>query len=179
MQATALLTAHDCNVPSTCLFFLTSSSTHHNCVMIINKQRVHFDLLTCKNMQCMQPRFLNVEGISYPAEKNLHCGRMCYLPFLHHRSWHIKRQHVLRPVESIIIIVDFFDRSIYLIFSIITAMRSPQLAALSVIDAQGRHISLLNDIPEPIHHHHHATIHVGKRRYHCNNPGCNKSFTTR
>lgn len=97
-----------------------------------------------------------------------------YLP---HRSWHIKRQPVLSLVESIIIIVvDFFDRSIYLIF-FFTTMRSPQLAALSVIDAQGRHISLLNDIPEPIHHH--ATIHVGKRRYHCNNPGCNKSFTTR
>ncbi|KAJ8652026.1 hypothetical protein O0I10_012370 [Lichtheimia ornata] len=57
-------------------------------------------------------------------------------------------------------------------------MRSPHLAALSVIDAQGRHVSLLNDIPEPIHHHSYATIHVGKRRYHCNNPGCNKSFTT-
>ncbi|KAI8142030.1 hypothetical protein BJV82DRAFT_616903 [Fennellomyces sp. T-0311] len=48
-------------------------------------------------------------------------------------------------------------------------MRS--IESLSIKDAAGRQISLLNDQPPP-------QKPVGRRRYHCTEPGCNKSFTT-
>lgn len=86
--------------------------------------------------------------------------RICIID---HLPFHSYKKGILLSLVNLIILVD-------------SMMKSPHMAALSVIDAQGRHVSLLNDIPEPIHHH---SIHVGKRRFHCNNPGCNKSFTTR
>lgn len=67
-------------------------------------------------------------------------------------------------------------------------------SVLSIKDASGRHISLLNNEPQTVYAPHTPTTPVtktaaatatstttasGRRRYHCTEPGCNKSFTTR
>lgn len=55
--------------------------------------------------------------------------------------------------------------------------------SLSVKDAHGRHISLLNqqniETPLSIRQHGSPTRPLSRRKYHCTEPGCNKSFTTR
>ncbi|KAI8096389.1 uncharacterized protein BX664DRAFT_323892 [Halteromyces radiatus] len=49
----------------------------------------------------------------------------------------------------------------------------PSEPGLSIKDASGRQISLLNDSPPPS-----SSSFTTRRRYHCTEPGCNKSFTT-
>ncbi|ORZ25238.1 hypothetical protein BCR42DRAFT_316306, partial [Absidia repens] len=55
-------------------------------------------------------------------------------------------------------------------------------STLSVKDATGRHISLLNDNQQPQQQQQEQPTPIpsynGKRKYHCTEPGCNKSFTT-
>ncbi|KAL1928409.1 hypothetical protein VTP01DRAFT_2765 [Rhizomucor pusillus] len=52
-------------------------------------------------------------------------------------------------------------------------------SALSVRDARGRQISLLCDtVPTTPSSKATTTAAAGRRRYHCTEPGCNKSFTT-
>lgn len=61
---------------------------------------------------------------------------------------------------------------------IATMIRSD--SALSVRDARGRQISLLCDtVPTTPSSKATTTAAAGRRRYHCTEPGCNKSFTTR
>jgi hypothetical protein len=56
---------------------------------------------------------------------------------------------------------------------------------LSVKDATGRHISLLNDHQQQQEQEQEQELELSsvpfstKRKYHCAEPGCNKSFTTR
>lgn len=52
------------------------------------------------------------------------------------------------------------------------------MSNLSIKDAAGRQISLLNN-SNNTQQTTTVTVIAGKRKYHCIEPGCNKSFTTR